>query len=207
MGRRGALRPSPPSTRGVGTPARASNRKDLSPFLWGHQAREVLGHQLPQDLGDARQLGLVTAELGLADEACQLDRVLPRTLVEPTQVLGQLLGEGHAGPQAAPPPAAGGRGQPPTRTEQQEAEVLGLGFLQGQRARRGGQRPAVLLWTQWPLHSRPFRTRPVPSGCVPPRSCGCWHRRWPARGPQGPSSLQGGCGGVRVPPEPPGTWW
>lgn len=88
--------------------------EDLSPFLRGHQACEVLGHQLPQDLGDARQLGLVTVELGLADEACQLDRVLPRALVEPTQVLGQLLARDTLAlgchPSCGTWQAAGGRG-------------------------------------------------------------------------------------------------
>uniref|UniRef100_A0A5F9CQT5 LIM zinc finger domain containing 2 n=1 Tax=Oryctolagus cuniculus TaxID=9986 RepID=A0A5F9CQT5_RABIT len=80
------------------------------PFL-GHRHYEKKGlaycethyNQLLEDLGDTGQLGLVLVKLGLVDEARQMDGILPRTLVEPTQVLGQLLGEGHARSQACRP--------------------------------------------------------------------------------------------------------
>lgn len=65
--------------------------QDLFPFLCGHEAREVHGHQLFEDLGNAGQLGLVLVKLCLVDEARQVYGIFLRALVEPTQVLGQFL--------------------------------------------------------------------------------------------------------------------
>ena len=77
--------------------------KDLFPFLGRHQTCEVLRHKLPQDLGDTSQLGPVVVKLGLVDEACQVDSVLLRTLMEATKVLGQLLSDRHVGLRLPPP--------------------------------------------------------------------------------------------------------
>lgn len=54
---------------------------------------EVLGHQLPEQLGDTGEVGLILLELDPIDERPQLQHLFPRALVVASEVLGQLLPE------------------------------------------------------------------------------------------------------------------
>lgn len=61
------------------------------PVVLRHLTDEILGHQLPEDLGNCRKVGLVLLKLDAVDEGCQLKNLLSGALVVATQVLGKLL--------------------------------------------------------------------------------------------------------------------
>ena len=54
---------------------------------------EVLGHQLPKQLGDTGEVGLVLLKLDPIDERPQLQHLFPCALVVASEILGQLLPE------------------------------------------------------------------------------------------------------------------
>lgn len=156
-----------------------------------------------------------------------MDSILPRTLVEPTKVLGQLLGDGHVGFRPLPP-----------TLHARVAEVLahtqpgdrGEGFWQGQRPSRQGRAglPDVSPWRWWPAlplcsgdplfpplpsnHAVGVGMVTVPQGCWP-SAPGCRTLRGSACPPHGASKdlqkplerggalEQGSC--CLLPPPPP----
>lgn len=61
------------------------------PIFLRHLTDEILGHELPENLGNCRKVGFVLLKLDAVDEGCQLKNLLSGTLVVATQVLGKLL--------------------------------------------------------------------------------------------------------------------